>query len=367
MSKENKKISPDKLFSESLNLAREKRWGECEKALVKYLNMRKNDVEALKLLSFALLKLGDVDEAFRYIERAKRLKPEDTEVLTILSYISLLDGDMAEAVNYLLDAIDSEPDNERLKSTLETIKKYKDPSTVKAKVRLNDYVNLKVLNRKSRPKFVKYGVLLVVILGVVALGIWAMWESENPAGEIGEGGQVGVTKKGNDFENIVVKSKPKIVLSEEDVKKLIRQARQYIYDNRPNRAIMTINKILNSNASVEDKERVRFLMEFINPPDPITIDYNPQYKEVIQRPYIYEGCWVVWKGSVANLKRSQSSTTFDLMVSYVDEEIIEGVVRVKFDSFVHIQPSESVRIFGRLHIKSKPVLMIKINGEKILR
>jgi hypothetical protein len=49
---------------------------------------------------------------------------------------------------------------------------------------------------------------------------------------------------------------------------------------------------------------------------------------VVQRPYLYRGVLVKWKGRIANLKRKDNKMFFNLLVDYEKDDIFAGVIDV---------------------------------------
>ena len=128
-------------------------------------------------------------------------------------------------------------------------------------------------------------------------------------------------------EKISKKRRPEFYFSADELRNDFSEAKRLIRNNRLNDALMKINRILNSNANMSVKERAEFLKSFIINID--DRDWAPiPYREIANRPYLYIGVAVEWKGRVANMRRRQASMVFNLLVDYRSDDVFSGMVDV---------------------------------------
>lgn len=104
-------------------------------------------------------------------------------------------------------------------------------------------------------------------------------------------------------------------------------ARALIKKGDYNRALLLLNKINNSNASFNVKERAEFLIKFV-----IGIDERnfeaADYNLIKAKPYLYRGAALLVRGRVANLVEKNDSFHFTLLLDYRSEERFSGTAAV---------------------------------------
>ena len=72
-------------------------------------------------------------------------------------------------------------------------------------------------------------------------------------------------------------------LTEKEIIKSFERARENFVDNKDNNAQIEINRILNSNASENVKEKVRILESYLKKPDFRYFKNTISYREVIEK------------------------------------------------------------------------------------
>jgi hypothetical protein len=149
------------------------------------------------------------------------------------------------------------------------------------------------------------------------------------------------------------------VFTEDEVERIFDRATSFFHNFRDNMARREINRILNSNASSTVKERASLLMEYLQTPDFSTFQDNFAYNDVISEPWLYQGCYVRWRGRVANLSVGET-ITFDLMVGYEDGRVLEGVVSAVVPFGVSIDAGESVEVIGQVEVENDRMTQIEV-------
>jgi hypothetical protein len=120
-----------------------------------------------------------------------------------------------------------------------------------------------------------------------------------------------------------------------------------------------INRILNSNASSAVKERASLLIEYIQEPDFSSFQDNFAYAAVVSEPWLYQGCYIRWRGRVANLS-VEDTIRFDLMVGYEDGRVLEGVVSAVVPFGVSVDAGESVEVIGQVEVENDRLARIEV-------
>lgn len=131
--------------------------------------------------------------------------------------------------------------------------------------------------------------------------------------------------------NVINKKKPAhFYASTEKLSADFNAAKRLIKAGNSNEAVLLLNKIAESNASFQVKEKVAFLLSFvINMEDR---EYESlSFKNLADKPYLYRGYAVEWTGRAANLKERDGSCSFTLLVDY-SNEIFSGTADVFYES-----------------------------------
>jgi hypothetical protein len=97
------------------------------------------------------------------------------------------------------------------------------------------------------------------------------------------------------------------------------------------------------------KERFRILYTFIDPPDPLSIDHNPHFYEIMKEPAAFENVYVLWTGKIAGLEKEDEDIQFDLLVNYENEETIEGIAHVSINGVYYLTNRQNVEVFGTVN------------------
>jgi hypothetical protein len=155
------------------------------------------------------------------------------------------------------------------------------------------------------------------------------------------------------------------VLTENDVRSAFKKAKAFLLAYRDNMALVEINRILLSNAAVPVKERARMLKSFVVQPDFLTLKDPFPYATVAAQPPLYDGCSVVWRGKIANLKIRKDSITFDLLVGYDKEKVLEGIVPVTLGFAADLANGGGIELLGRIASKANTIALTGISIHKL--
>jgi len=153
-----------------------------------------------------------------------------------------------------------------------------------------------------------------------------------------------------DIEKLVAERENyKILLSAAEVEQKFNMVKYYLENKERNKAVITINEILNSNAHEQVKEHVIILQSFIPDPNPDSLGYIPDCREVVKRPLIYKDVYVKWNGTVANLQhKGHDETAFDLLINFVDEGVVDGIALVTIPGWLDIRNKDKVAVYGTI-------------------
>jgi tetratricopeptide (TPR) repeat protein len=330
---------------QGLKQFRKRQWVKAISFLEKALKGRK-DPQVYLFLGYASLFTHDVDGARRYFRGGLLEREDDPELLKGLAYVYLKDERIEDAISLWGEVLEKRPFDKQVQKALERLRTSEDLEKFAGEAKLGDFFSPRLpLLVKLRP----YLLGMYITVGVVAFGVvfyaTPLYRKaltrfypeivELDRVELPEGPVIEEVAKDTLYS-----------LTEDEISEQFVQIKKQIYKKRPNSAIILLNKVINSNASPLVKERFEILYTFIDPPDPLAIDYNPHFHEIIKEPKIYQGVWVLWRGRVANLKKEKESARFDLLVNYEDQDTIEGIAHVDIDGVYYIENRQSVEVFG---------------------
>ena len=306
----------------------------------------KKDPQVYLFLGYASLFADDMDGARRYFRGGLLLKEDDPDLLKGLAYVYLKDERVEDTIGLWSEVLEQRSTDKQVRRALERLRASEDMEKFAAEAVPSDFFSprLPVLV-KLRPYLLGlYITVGVVIFGVVfyttplyrkALSKFYPQIVELDKISLPEGPVI----ERSDTDSLYS-------LTEQEISDLFLEVKKLIAKSRTNSAIILLNKVQSSNASPLVKERFEILYQFIDPPDPLAMDYNPHFHEIIKEPEIYKGVWVLWRGRVANLAKDSESAQFDLLVNYENQDTIEGIAHVDIDGVYYIENRQSVEVFG---------------------
>jgi hypothetical protein len=139
-----------------------------------------------------------------------------------------------------------------------------------------------------------------------------------------------------------------VLFTDRELVRTFTRAQQYLLDYRDNLAVHELNRILQSNATAQVKERAVLLKGFAVAPDFRTFRDPFSYATVVASPLLYLDCYVRWTGSAANTRVAQDQITFDLLVGYEAGHVLEGVVGVRLGFSTRVEDGAAYEVLGRV-------------------
>jgi len=137
---------------------------------------------------------------------------------------------------------------------------------------------------------------------------------------------------------------PEFYVSGDQLHKDFETARNLIKKGELNRAIIILNRIINSNSSYMVKEKVEFLIRFILESDERKYE-SIEYKEIMAKPYLYRGVSLTLKGRSANVKQTAKGTGFSLLIGF-DGKKFEGALDAFYKEKVNIKDGDDLEAAG---------------------
>lgn len=299
-------------------------------------------------LGMACLQTGDIGGASSYFQRARQIKMRDPDLLVAQAALYLRRGETHQAVEYYLEALEYAPGHRLAKRALDFIRKKGDNETISAFVetgRIRAFYP-RLANRVPVPAVVALCCVAVVVIASAMFGkglAGRMTESKERADL-----STFTLDAGERSNSVSAEGSFRYVLTEREVLSAYQDARDYFQDYRDNAAQVEINRLLSSNAALSIKQKARLLMTYLSEPGFDSIKDNYPYSKVTGDPSLYLDCWVVWKGMATNIDATKNSIAFDFLVGYDTRNKLEGIVPVRFGTFIEIEPERPLELLGKI-------------------
>ena len=336
---------PARNLVDARRLFRARRFPEVIRLLEPEVFRFRESADYFLMLGTACLHSGDLGGATSYLGRARQLKPGSVTALLGLAAVHFKRAETDQALKLWLEALEEDPRNPVALKGMNLLRRGMSRDEVQAYV---DSGKLPQLYPRlpGRPL---WPILLAVALGGAALifgGSFAWKHLRSPA-------QARPYVSGIDLPSdgglrIDPGSAAVYTFSEREVERSFKRAKDFLLAYRDNPACLEINRILLSNASTAVKERARELKSFLRPPNFATFRDPYPYSGVAAEPGLYDGCYVSWKGKVANLKLGTDAIAFDLLIGYESERELEGTVSVTLDFPADLVDGVGLEVLGRV-------------------
>ena len=347
---------------QGLKYYRKKEYIKSISLLEKALRENKNDHEIYLFLGYSSLFTEDFEGARRYFKGGLLIKEDNIELLKGLAYVYLKDERIEDAINLWGEVLEQNPRERLIKRALENLRAAENIDHFITHARPRDFFSAKPpIYIKLQPYLIGFSILFgVIVLGLVFYttplyrkALEKFYPEIVELDKISFPGNVTVSEESEDA---------LYSYSEKEIETFFLQIKKYIYKNKVNTAIVSLNRIMLSNASPIVKERFEILYRFIDPPDPLSLDYNPRFYEIMKEPVAFKGVYILWTGKIANLKKDKKTANFDLLVNYEDEDTIEGIANITIHGTYYIENKQNIELFGAYQGYDKETGKLLVDG-----
>ena len=330
-----------------LRYYRKKKYVRAISHLEQALKESKSDPKIYQYLGYSSLKTDDVDGARSYFKGGLIHNEGNVDLLKGLSYIYLKDERVEDAINLWGEILEKRPMERKIKQALQKLRLSENLTDFIEKSKPEDFFSMRSpFYYRIKPYMVGTSVLIfVVILGLIFY-ISPLYERALNK-TFPQAAQLKQIKLPSE-QNLVGHNATKAIyyFTDKELKSNFNKIKRLIYRNKTNEAIILLNKIINSNALPLVKEKFKILYKFIEPLDPLSMDYNPEFYEITKNPIAYTGVYVLWHGRIANLIKVKNGVEFDFLVNYINEDTIAGIAHVKVPGKFYIENKQKVEVFG---------------------
>jgi tetratricopeptide (TPR) repeat protein len=294
-----------------------------------------------RLLGLSCLHLQDGGGAFSYLNRALQIKEDDVDSFLGIAAVHLKKRNIDEALKIWLRVLELSPGNRTARRALNRVRKGMGEDEVS---RLVDSGKIRMFYPAQPFRLSPAVPLVVLALAAAAVGGWflvkegpALLAALKPAPAVTPPParpEIAAVELSGDALRTDFKAKARFTFTEAQIDQVWKTAKDYFMAYRDNAAVYELNRLLDSNASLYIKENVRRLKSYARTPefkDFINFPDNYPLAAVAKDPSLYDGCYVLWRGTVANLFIGKEQIKFQFLVGSYDNRTFEGAVSVVLD------------------------------------
>ena len=348
-------MKDDRILLKATRLIGARRFGDAIRLLEPEVVRYHDSFRYYYLLAVSCLRSGDYGGALTYFRRAREIKMREPSVLLGLAVLHLRRGETDRAVELYLEALEKEPKNRTALRALNVIRKRGESEALAAFVESGRVEKLYPPTPKAPPAAWAVAAVVAGTLCVAAAGLYFAYS----AGIFGPQARKTAAREGvaevkleADDRKTAVEAggSYRYILTTKAIVDEFDAARNLFLEYRDEAARMRINRLLESNASVSVKQKARMLSEYAVVPGFDTLKDRFAYAAAIKEPPLYRDVHVVWRGMATNLKETDKTTDFDLLVGYDTRSTLEGIVPVRFESAVPVNVERPLEVLGRIAV-----------------
>ncbi len=319
--------------------------------------LRTGNSYMLFLLSVCYLHEDKIGKAETIIRKLKLSDPAYAPVLYLEAFLVMKSaGDRESAMYRYIELLQRFPSDSVLKKSFKRIQAATDFQAFQRKARLRDFVPVPKpkcirisrkrvsVKHKTNRKFIYLPLLIIFIVLIIISGIIYHKDITQYITSIVK--SIGISTKeqpqdGTDVMDMVTldgahydiiekynrDKTPEFYYSSESLKRDFKRAKEMIKAGHYNDALVILNRINASNVHHRVKDRIEFLRNFV-----LDIDDRPvsgyTYERLIEKPHLYRGVKIQWKGKVANLKKKNDHIVCNLLIDYKNSHRFSGVAEL---------------------------------------
>lgn len=324
------------------------------------------DLRLLILCSMAYFSADRFPESDEFLKRAKRIDDTYPALNEFEAFIRLKSAaSRDEAAVAYLTLSDSVPGVRRYASILKRIRSAPDFHEFQKKAKLLDHVRPgkpapRTLKRERHAfsfpfRKVQIVIPVFILAAAAGAGVWLASDSgftfsaiSHPRPESEPSYIDTITIESEKYpliDKISSQKTARFFYDEAEVRTLFDGAKKMMKDGDYNKAVVSINTILLSNANLSVKERASFLKKFFPAPEkisPVTVDPA----ELFAHRDLYEGAVLSFAGKAANVENTGGKTTFSLLLNFREKPRFDGLIEVYSDSDLKISNGDSLKLTG---------------------
>ena len=352
----------NKTLKKAYRLLRSRHYGRVIALLEPKVPLFLENYQFYYILGIACLKNGDNGGADTYLKRAVQVNRHAVEPRLYLAALALRRKDTTEAVRLWLGILDITPSCREAKKGLDKIRKISDSEALSKYLSRDDFSRfLPSIRRPAAP-------VVLVLFFILLAGGSAFFGRDAIAGLFEREGKSpsreNLAYMFSDLkkETLTGENPQGFIynLSEDQIMTSLKTAQSYFDAYDDNRTQREINRVIYSNASEGAKQRARILEGYLKTPDLTSFNGIFEYRDVIKDPYLYNDCYIRWKGRFSNLSMSDPGMSFDFLVGYETSQVLEGIVPAHMDFQVRLDNSLPLEILGQIETLDRNNIRIRV-------
>ncbi|QEN07577.1 hypothetical protein EXM22_06090 [Oceanispirochaeta crateris] len=353
----------NKTLKKAYKLLRAGQYGKVVSTLEPKVPLFLENYQFYYILGVACLRNGDNGGADTYLKRAVQVNRKAVEPRLFLATLALRKKDTTEAVRLWLGILDIDSSCREAKKGLDKIRKISDSEAMDQFLLRSNFKPFLPKLRKPLPLWILGLVLLAALFFTVFVNREAVGSlldrQDLPSRE-----NLSYLFKDLKKEKLTEENPLGFIfnLSEDQILTSLKTAQTYFDDFNDNRAQSEINRILYSNASESAKQRARILEGYLKSPDMTSFTNIYEFKSVQENPYLYNKCFVRWKGRMSNLEMKDPGMAFDFLVGYETAQVLEGIVPSYTDFQVRLDSALPLEVLGQIEVLDKNRFRIKVTS-----
>jgi hypothetical protein len=308
-------------------------------------------------LGLACLYAGDIGGAGTYFERARKIRLQDPNLKIAQAAYFIRKNEVSKGLEYTLDVLDAQPNDRHAKKMLSLIRKYGEEEIIAEWIR-NGKIKKFYPPLGLHPAF---GYCAFFIVLVFAAGLAVTAKLNAPVSYSGKRADLSKYALTRDDRQNAIEDRGifHYEFRDDDVVELYKKIQKNLLEYKDGSAQIACNMIINSNASKSFKQKARELQAYLWNPVPTfdSLKENFDYETIMEEPYRYNGCYVIWDGRVANVAELEDKVTCNFLVGYDTLTNVSGVIPVELPAGVIPNPLNRVKILGILKTSDNTVFL----------
>ena len=273
-----------------------------EPAIVQY----QDDERYFLLLGLCAIRCRTIGDAVTYLRRGLRIDDHNRDILQALAICAYIQNSKAQSIDYLLTALSAHPKYRPANALLQYIKSHSD-SAPRQRAPATDhmrpflpripYVSARVaygtIASLAAAAAVACGVLLFVALPRAA-------DDEATARRPGTEEIIGARGVG---QYVDLQANSRYVFNNQQIAAILDGIERQFIAHADNEVCVDINRLLNSNAHEQIKQRMIFLGSYLSRPTFLSLSTEYSYSDVAAEPHLYNSCYIKWRGGGGQYRR----------------------------------------------------------------
>jgi tetratricopeptide (TPR) repeat protein len=348
----------DPVLIKATRLLRRRRYNRVIKLLEPEVIRYRENFTYYYILALAYLHTGIFNYAFDYFKRAREVKgrERDITILLGLAVLYLRRGETKPAVSLYLKVQELNEHNWIARKALKVIRKYS--GTENLRLWSDSARRLKTLFPPLPPEPITTRTFALPLVCLILAGTLTyaalIWQGVLPMpikldfSAKREGFSVVALELEERMKPVEVGGSYRYILTVRQVLDTYEEARDLFNKRHDELARRNLNRILESNAAESIKTKASLLISYMDTPGFDTLKDRFAYTNVKQEPALYRDCHVIWRGMATNFTLEETSTSFDFLVGYDTRSVLQGIVRVRFNFAVAVNPEQPLEVLGRV-------------------